>query len=64
MDRTAWRSELIQPVTVHQNMANVARPVHVNALDMVPSAEDVRNESATPGMTSRTASISSCCQSM
>ena len=64
MARTAWRSEFIQPVTVHQNMANVARPVHVNALDMVPSAEDVRNESATPGMTSRTASISICCQSM
>lgn len=59
MARTAWRSEFIQPVTVHQNMANVARPVHVNALDMAPSAEDVRNESATRDDFT-TASISIC----
>ena len=45
IDRPAWRSEFIQPVTVHQNMANVARPVHVNVLDMVFSAEDAAEQS-------------------
>ena len=39
MDRTAWRSGSSSRSPSTQNMANVARPVHVNVLDMVFSAK-------------------------